>query len=596
MHPCRNCLTLPRAALHKSVSGVQLSISGIIGIHAALLHTGKILYWQMPKGGPQSPAILYDPNSGNVKHVTVPFKRDVFCSGNSLLPDGRLLVAGGANNSSTCKSGMGTCGIPFSELFDPISESWANNAKMNLARYYPSNLILPNGHSLTLSGFDAAGTALVRPMEVWDPSSGVWTELPSSANVPATFDLFPRDFVLTNGRVFNAGGQRDTWMFDPSKNIWSFVTNMNGPSFRSGEGAILLPGLQKVLVAGGQAIPTRLRGLNSAVGLRTAQIIDLSSPNPKWVYTGSMSYGRHDLNLICYRTARHSPWVARKPPVCMVTPQNMRSCMIRRRGSGQCWPPSRHSVATIPPRSCYRTLALSPPGLTSVRWKLPLRSSARRICSTGFVPSISAAPGSLRYGQGFTIHTPNAANIAKVVLIGADVTTHADHFEQRFVGLTFTAGSGQLAATAPSSSSEAPAGYYMLFIVNSTGVTSVAKLVQVQWITEHQALRVNRDLLALEGQFLDHLFRLILPQDVVRSGVMRMISASSAIISGRRRIRNQVRLPTDHDIPELRPVLVEFVDQSATRGTSRMFCKRTSRSSGTRLGFRSTAEYKALPS
>jgi hypothetical protein len=59
---------------------------GIIGIHAALLHTGKILYWQMPKGGPQSPAILYDPNSGNLKHVTVPFKRDVFCSGNSLLP------------------------------------------------------------------------------------------------------------------------------------------------------------------------------------------------------------------------------------------------------------------------------------------------------------------------------------------------------------------------------------------------------------------------------------------------------------------------------------------------------------------------------
>ena len=64
-----------------------------------------------------------------------------------------------------------------------------------------------------------------------------------------------------------------------------------------------------------------------------------------------------------------------------------------------------------------------------------------------------------------------------------------------------------------------------------------------------------------------------------------MISASSAIISGllrvfgseptdrpgtllMRRIRNQVRLPTDQDIPELRPVLVEFVDQSATRGTA----------------------------
>jgi len=442
---------------------------------------------------------------------------------------------------------MGTCGIPFSELFDPISESWVNKANMNLARYYPSNLILPNGLSLTLSGFDAAGTALVRPTEVWDPSSG-------------------------------------------------FVANMNGPSFRSGEGAILLPGLQKVLVAGGQAIPTRLRGLNSAIGLRTAQIIDLSSPNPKWVYTGSMSYGRHDLNLI-------------------LLPNGTALAVGGAQAASLYGNPAKHAELynpatrkwTVPAaqqaqRGNHSTALLLPDArvISAGSDFGPLETTVEIFSPPylfhGIRPSISAAPGSLRYGQGFTIHTPNAANIAKVVLIGADVTTHADHFEQRFVGLTFTAGSGQLAATAPSSSSEAPAGYYMLFIVNSTGVTSVAKLVQVQWITEHQALRVNRDLLALEGQFLDHLFRLILPQDVVRSGVMRMISASSAIISGRRRIRNQVRLPTDHDIPELRPVLVEFVDQSATRGTSRMFCKRTSRSSGTRLGFRSTAEYKALPS
>ena len=453
---------------------------GVIGIHAALLHTGKILYWQYPKGSPQSPAILYDPNSGNVKHVTVPFKRDVFCSGNSLLPDGRLLVAGGANNGPTCTSGMGTCGIPFSELFDPISESWAHNTNMNLARYYPSNLTLPNGLSLTLSGFDAAGTALVRPMEVWDPSSGVWTELPSSANVPATFDLFPRDFVLRNGRVFNAGGQRDTWMFDPSKNIWSFVANMNGSSFRSGEGAILLPGLQKVLVAGGQAIPTRLRGLNSAVGLRTAQVIDLSIPNPKWVYTGSMNYGRHDLNLI-------------------LLPDGTALAVGGAQAASLYGNPAKHAELYDPATRKWTVLAAQQAqrGNHSTALLLP---DARVISAGsdfgpmettveifsppylfhGIRPSISAAPASLGYGQGFTIHTPDAANIAKVALIRTDVTTHADHFEQRYVGLTFTAGSGQLAATAPSSSSEAPAGYYMLFIVNSTGVPSVAKFVRVQ--------------------------------------------------------------------------------------------------------------------
>jgi len=375
---------------------------------------------------------------------------------------------------------MGTCGIPFSELFDPISESWAHNTNMNLARYYPSNLTLPNGLSLTLSGFDAAGTALVRPMEVWDPSSGVWTELPSSANVPATFDLFPRDFVLRNGRVFNAGGQRDSWMFDPSKNIWSFVANMNGSSFRSGEGAILLPGLQKVLVAGGQAIPTRLRGLNSAVGLRTAQVIDLSIPNPKWVYTGSMNYGRHDLNLI-------------------LLPDGTALAVGGAQAASLYGNPAKHAELYDPATRKWTVLAAQQAqrGNHSTALLLP---DARVISAGsdfgpmettveifsppylfhGIRPSISAAPASLGYGQGFTIHTPDAANIAKVALIRTDVTTHADHFEQRYVGLTFTAGSGQLAATAPSSSSEAPAGYYMLFIVNSTGVPSVAKFVRVQ--------------------------------------------------------------------------------------------------------------------
>jgi hypothetical protein len=48
---------------------------------------------------------------------------------------------------------------------------------------------------------------------------------------------------------------------------------------------------------------------------------------------------------------------------------------------------------------------------------------------------------------------------------------------QRFIPLSFVAGSGSLTVTAPSNSDLAPAGYYMLFLVNSTGVPSVAAIV-----------------------------------------------------------------------------------------------------------------------
>jgi serine protease AprX len=47
------------------------------------------------------------------------------------------------------------------------------------------------------------------------------------------------------------------------------------------------------------------------------------------------------------------------------------------------------------------------------------------------------------------------------------------------VGLSFTAGSGVLNVTAPPNGNIAPPGYYMLFILNSTGTPSVASFVML---------------------------------------------------------------------------------------------------------------------
>jgi hypothetical protein len=95
----------------------------------------------------------------------------------------------------------------------------------------------------------------------------------------------------------------------------------------------------------------------------------------------------------------------------------------------------------------------------------------------GARPTITSAPSQLVYGQNFTIGTPNAAQIASVSLIRFGTATHAFNMSQRFLPLAFSAGSGSLTVTAPVNSDLAPAGYYMLFIVNSTGVPSVAAIV-----------------------------------------------------------------------------------------------------------------------
>ena len=61
----------------------------------------------------------------------------------------------------------------------------------------------------------------------------------------------------------------------------------------------------------------------------------------------------------------------------------------------------------------------------------------------------------------------------------AGSVTHSFDMDQRYVGLSFTAGSGNLTVTGPPNSNIAPPGYYMLFLVNRSGTPSLARWVQV---------------------------------------------------------------------------------------------------------------------
>jgi len=57
--------------------------------------------------------------------------------------------------------------------------------------------------------------------------------------------------------------------------------------------------------------------------------------------------------------------------------------------------------------------------------------------------------------------------------------THAINMDQGFVPLTFTAGGGSLSVQAPANANLAPPGFYMLFIVDTNGMPSVAAIVKL---------------------------------------------------------------------------------------------------------------------
>jgi hypothetical protein len=94
---------------------------------------------------------------------------------------------------------------------------------------------------------------------------------------------------------------------------------------------------------------------------------------------------------------------------------------------------------------------------------------------------LSAPATAIGYNSTFSVTTSKGTTITSVVLIRPTAATHAFNMEQRLVGLSFTADttSGTLTVTSPSGGTIAPPGYYMLFILNSAGVPSIAQFIQL---------------------------------------------------------------------------------------------------------------------
>jgi hypothetical protein len=95
-------------------------------------------------------------------------------------------------------------------------------------------------------------------------------------------------------------------------------------------------------------------------------------------------------------------------------------------------------------------------------------------------PTIMAAPRQLPYDTAFDIDTSDAAQIGSVVLLRAGAATHSFNMDQRHVGLTINGRTPErLTVTSPPNSNIAPPGFYMLFIVDTVGVPSVAQFVRL---------------------------------------------------------------------------------------------------------------------
>ena len=168
----------------------------------------------------------------------------------TLLADGKVLVAGGLNNTgNSCSSGRCLI-LNTAELYDPATGKWTNTGNLNLARGEHTATLLANGKVLVVGG--VSGSARLNSAELYDPVTGAWS---STGNLN-TGRFGHTATLLTNGKVLVAGGYdgsllASTELYDPATGTWSATGNLNRARF--GPAIRLLNG--KVLAVAGDSVP-----------------------------------------------------------------------------------------------------------------------------------------------------------------------------------------------------------------------------------------------------------------------------------------------------------------------------------------------------
>lgn len=422
----------------------------IVAVHAHMLPTGKVLFYPY-SDDPR----LWDPATGTFTSAALS-GYNIFCSGHSFLPDGRLFVAGGhiANNVGEAKA----------TIYDPFTNSWTRLPDMNAGRWYPTNTTLANGDVLVVSG-DRDTTRGVNPLpQVWQTASNTWRNL---TNAQLSLDLYPSMHLAPNGKVFlSIPGQTTRYLETSGSGLWTTVASrMFG--YR-GYGSSVMYDDGKVLAVGGGDPPTN-----------TAEVIDLNAPTPVWSYVGSMAFARRQIDATLLPDGK-----------VLVTGGssgagfNNSSAPVY---AAEMWDPATRTWTTLAGNTVYHgyhsNALLLPDGrvLTTGGDDQPnAEIYSPPYLFKGVRPTITTAPTTpVSYGQTFFVETPDAADVVKVTWISLPSVTHAVNMNQRINRLSFSQEVGRLNVTAPSSANLSPPGYYMLFILNGAGVPSVAKIIQI---------------------------------------------------------------------------------------------------------------------
>ncbi|GIF00117.1 galactose oxidase-like domain-containing protein [Paractinoplanes rishiriensis] len=480
----------PRAAAvaaDPALAGVWSSVIGtpVVPVFTAVLPNGKVLVWDSvgDNAAESYPdhsftrAMVWNPADNSHKRVDLQ-GTNIFCAGFAHLANGNILIAGGNANAKLD-------GTVRTYVFNWQAETWTRGNDMAGARWYPSVAAMANGEEVIVGGGPAVS-------EVYQTNGAIraltgFTQYnaeiyPFMGSRPDTqlglFGPYVTGYTVnTSGNgVVRATSNRDTI----SREYGSFATYDIGKAVVVGGG--------KVTEGGVANVPTRTAVVvNSNTGLA-----------PSVASTGSLATGRrqHNATLLADGSVLVTGGMSSNANSGLVDLNNAATAAER-------WNPVTGQWAVLASASRIRqyhsTAMLLPDGR--------VMTGGGGICgacmTVGYLeknieyftppylykndgsgelatrPVIGTAPASIGINTNFALSTAQAASIRKVALVGLGDVTHGVDQGQRYVPLNYSVSGTTLTVTGPPNGGVAPPGYYMLFVVDSAGVPSVARMVQV---------------------------------------------------------------------------------------------------------------------
>ena len=451
----------------------DMSRDGVI--HAALCHTGKVLFITADET-----TLLWDPNNTaastfedptNQPHL-MPSGYSQLCGHHVFLSSGKLLSVGGGGYgyNSLARAGY---------VFDPPSKTWARTSNnMSEAKWYPTAVALGDERVLVTCG-DRGGD-----MDIYDDATNTFSTATGDdrgfPNLYPGLHLLPSHSVFFSRTGWGDAGTGGSPTNDPRSAYFSFSgqnagawNNIQNASANRTKGMSVLllsssPPYVRIMVIGGVGGDRGTYEIADVTSLSGATSWSAPTPFPDGIDRSLAS---------AVLLPNGSVFVAGG------TPTTNSPCSIFNPSAGG-W----SAMADLPSVRHYHSVAILLPsgqvmmaGWENTKIEIfspPYMFSAR--------PTISSAPSLVHHGRTFAISSPEAETITKVVLVRPMAVTHQTDSEQKVIEMANRhdhANPSQILCTAPDSlhpHSNAQKGYYMMFAVNAQDVPSVAK-----WIYLH---------------------------------------------------------------------------------------------------------------